>query len=125
MRISDWSSDVCSSDLKKAVLQAGADAEKSGWALSKEKTQWYLDNLHKNGMEIIKPSTELMAGLNKVGETMLEEWLEKAGPSGKKDIDSYRAEKKAFMTRFLDRHYHVSGVLTAIFTFVYLFASLL
>src|SRR3546814_12336765 len=76
--------DALNEKSKKAVLQAGADAEKSGWALSKEKTQWYLDNLHKNGMEIIKPSTELMAGLNKVGETMLAEWLEKAAPSGKK-----------------------------------------
>ena len=76
---------------KKALLQAGDDAEKRGWALSKEKTQWYLDNLAKNGMEIIKPSDELMQGMSKVGETMLTEWVERAGPDGKAVIESFRA----------------------------------
>ena len=78
---------------KKALLQASADAEKRGWALSKEKTQWYLDNLAKNGMEIIKPAPELMQGLDKVGDTMLTEWIKKAGPDGQKVIDTYRADK--------------------------------
>lgn len=78
---------------KKALLQASADAEKRGWALSKEKTQWYLDNLAKNGMEIVKPTPELMQGLDKVGDTMLTEWIEKAGPDGQKVIDTFRANK--------------------------------
>jgi TRAP-type C4-dicarboxylate transport system substrate-binding protein len=79
---------------KKALLTAGAEAEKSGWALSKEKTQWYLDNLAQNGMEIIKPSPELMSGMDKVGETMIAEWIERAGPEGKNIIDDYRASAK-------------------------------
>lgn len=78
---------------KKALLEAGAAAEKRGWALSREKTQWYLDNLSKNGMEIIKPSDELMKGLDKVGDTMLAEWLERAGPDGKQVIDAFKASK--------------------------------
>ncbi|MGB3289922.1 MAG: TRAP transporter substrate-binding protein [Burkholderiaceae bacterium] len=78
---------------KKALLKAGEDAEKRGWAVSKEKTQWYLDNLAKNGMEIIKPSDELMKGLDKVGETMLAEWIKRAGPDGQQVIDSFRASK--------------------------------
>ncbi len=78
---------------RKALLEAGAAAEKRGWALSREKTQWYLDNLAKNGMEIVKPSDALMQGLDKVGETMLAEWLERAGPDGKQVIDAYRASK--------------------------------
>src|SRR5690606_6421009 len=78
---------------KKAVLKAAEEAEKRGWAVSKEKTQWYLDNLAKNGMEIIKPSDELMKGLDKVGETMLGEWVKRAGPDGQKVIDSFRANK--------------------------------
>ncbi len=76
---------------KQALLKAGAEAEKRGWALSKEKTQWYLDKLAENGMEIIKPSKELMQGLDKVGETMLAEWIKRAGPDGQKVIDAYRA----------------------------------
>lgn len=78
---------------KQALLKAAADAEKRGWAVSKEKTQWYLDNLAKNGMEIIKPSDELMKGLDKVGETMLAEWVKRAGPDGQKVIDAFRANK--------------------------------
>lgn len=77
---------------KDALLKAAETAEKRGWELSREKTQWYLDNLAKNGMQIIKPSPELMKGLDKVGQTMLAEWLEKAGADGKQVIDAYRAK---------------------------------
>lgn len=76
---------------KKALLQAGEEAEKRGWALSKEKTQWYLDKLAENGMEIVKPSDELMDGMDKVGDTMLAEWIKRAGPDGQKVIDTYKA----------------------------------
>jgi len=85
--------DALSDNNKKALLQAGEEDEKRGWALSKEKTQWYLDNLEKNGMEIIKPTPELMQGMDKVGDTMLAEWLQKAGPDGQKVIDTFRADK--------------------------------
>lgn len=83
--------DALSDDNRKALLKAGEEAEQRGWALSKEKTQWYLDQLQENGMEIIEPSDELMAGLDKVGETMLAEWLKGAGEDGQKVIDDYRA----------------------------------
>lgn len=84
--------DALDQDCKDALLKAAEEAEKRGWELSREKTQWYLDSLAKNGMEIVKPSDELMEGLNKVGETMLAEWLEKAGDDGKQVIDAYRAQ---------------------------------
>ncbi len=85
--------DALSDKNKEALLKAGAEAEKRGWALSQEKTQWYLDQLADNGMEIIKPTPELMQGMDKVGQTMLAEWLEKAGPEGKQVIDTYKADK--------------------------------
>ncbi|MBB5214079.1 TRAP transporter substrate-binding protein [Parapusillimonas granuli] len=85
--------DQLSEKSRKALLQAGEKAEKAGWALSREKTQWYLDQLAKNGMTIVKPSDELMKGLDKVGETMLAEWIKRAGPDGQKIIDDYRAAK--------------------------------
>ncbi|KAA0910950.1 TRAP transporter substrate-binding protein [Pusillimonas sp. ANT_WB101] len=78
---------------KEALNKAGDEAEKRGWKDSQEKTKWYLEQLSKNGMEIIKPSDALMQGLDKVGDTMLTEWLEKAGPEGKQVIDTYRADK--------------------------------
>ena len=73
-----------------AVLKAGADAETRGWALAKAKNVEYLDLLKKNGMTIVPPSAQLKADMKKVGDTMLTEWLDKAGPEGKALVDSYR-----------------------------------
>ncbi|HUL68570.1 MAG TPA: TRAP transporter substrate-binding protein [Burkholderiaceae bacterium] len=75
---------------KQAVLKAAADAEARGWALSKAKNGEYIDLLKKNGMNIVAPSDQLKADLKKVGDVMLKEWLEKAGPEGKDLIDAYK-----------------------------------
>jgi TRAP-type C4-dicarboxylate transport system substrate-binding protein len=73
-----------------AVLKAGADAETRGWKLSEEKTGWYLDQLRKNGMNVAPPTAQLKADLGKVGDTMLKEWLDKAGADGRAVVDAYR-----------------------------------
>ena len=73
-----------------ALLKAGADAETRGWALSKTKNTEYLELLKKNGMTILPPSAQLKADLKKVGDTMLQEWLQKAGPEGQAIVDAYR-----------------------------------
>ncbi|HJV60568.1 MAG TPA: TRAP transporter substrate-binding protein [Albitalea sp.] len=75
-----------------ALLKAGADAEARGWALSKAKNTEYLDLLKKNGMSIIQPSAQLKADLKKVGETMLQEWLQKSGAEGQALVDAYKKQ---------------------------------
>ena len=75
------------------LLKAAADAEKRGWATSEQKTNEYLDLLKKNGMTVYAPSPQLKSDMQKVGEVMLKEWLEKAGPEGKAVVDAYRAGK--------------------------------
>jgi TRAP-type C4-dicarboxylate transport system substrate-binding protein len=75
---------------RQAVLKAGSDAEARGWQLSKAKNGEYIELLKKNGMNIVTPPAQLKADLQKVGETMLTEWLDKAGPEGKALIDAYR-----------------------------------
>ncbi len=75
-----------------ALLKAAADAEARGWASSERKNTEYLDLLKKNGMTVYAPSAQLKADMEKVGETMLKEWLDKAGPEGKAVIDAYRAK---------------------------------
>ena len=75
------------------LLKAAADAEKRGWATSEKKTGEYLDLLKKNGMTVYPPSAQLKADMQKVGETMLKEWLDKAGLEGKAVVDAYRAAK--------------------------------
>ena len=55
-----------------------------------EKTETGLVNRLGNGMAIETPPAALKADMAKVGETMLKEWLDKAGPEGKALIDAYR-----------------------------------
>ena len=76
---------------RAAVLRAGAEAEKRGWKMSEENTSWYYDHLKQKGMTIVKPSAELTAGLHRVGNVMLAEWLKKAGHQGRQIIAQYRS----------------------------------
>jgi TRAP-type C4-dicarboxylate transport system substrate-binding protein len=82
--------DALDKPTQAAVLKAGAEAEARGWAISQQKNGEYIDLLKKNGMTILPPSPQLKADLKKVGDTMLKEWLEKAGPDGQALIDAYR-----------------------------------
>lgn len=82
--------DALDAPTKQALLKAGADAEARGWATSKAKNLEYLDLLKKNGMTIVEPSAQLKADMKKVGDTMLQEWLQKAGPEGQAVVDAYK-----------------------------------
>jgi TRAP-type C4-dicarboxylate transport system substrate-binding protein len=73
-----------------ALLKAGADAEARGWASSRKTNTEVLEKLKANGMSIIAPSPQLKADMKKVGDTLLKEWLEKAGPEGQQLVDAYR-----------------------------------
>jgi TRAP-type C4-dicarboxylate transport system substrate-binding protein len=84
--------DALDAPSKQAVLKAGADAEARGWDLAKAKNVEYIELLKKNGMTIQPPTAQLKADMKKVGDTMLKEWLEKAGPEGKALVDAYGAK---------------------------------
>jgi TRAP-type C4-dicarboxylate transport system substrate-binding protein len=73
-----------------AVMKAAADAEVRGVAASKRANTDSLDKLKANGMNILPPSDALKSDMKKVGETMLKEWLEKAGPEGQQLVDAFR-----------------------------------
>ncbi|MFO1221974.1 MAG: TRAP transporter substrate-binding protein [Burkholderiaceae bacterium] len=75
---------------RQAVLKAAADAEVRGLAMSKKANTDSLDKLKANGMQILPPPPQLKADMKKVGDTMLKEWVDKAGPEGKQLIDAYR-----------------------------------
>ena len=81
--------DALDAGTKQAVLKAGADADARGWKVSQAKNGEYIDLLKKNGMNIVTPSAQLKADMKKVGDVMLKEWLEKAGPEGKALVDAY------------------------------------
>jgi len=82
--------DALEKPVQDALLKAAGEAEARGWKVSDEKTQWYYDQLRKNGMAIHRPSAQLAADLKKVGDTMLQDWLKKAGPDGQAVVDAYR-----------------------------------
>jgi TRAP-type transport system periplasmic protein len=73
-----------------AVLKAAADAETRGWAASRTENTRTQDLLKQNGMNIITPSAQLKDDMKKVGDVMLKEWLDKAGPEGQQLVDAYR-----------------------------------
>ena len=73
-----------------ALLKAAADAETRGWAASQKVNTDTLAKLKANGMEVLPPPAALKADMTKVGDTMLKEWLDKAGPEGKTVVDAYR-----------------------------------
>ena len=82
--------DALDKPAQAAVMKAGADAEVRGFAVSKAKNTEYIELLKKNGMTIVPPSAHLVGDMKKVGDTMLKEWLEKAGPEGQALVDAYR-----------------------------------
>lgn len=79
-------------DVQAAVEKAAADAEKRGWEASKAETDAKIKIMRENGIEISEPSEALSRRLEKVGETMTEEWLERAGPEGQALLDAYRKQ---------------------------------
>lgn len=73
-----------------AVVAAGKVAEERGWASSRAKDMAYVKDLTKNGMTTGLASDEVREGLNKIGDTMTEDWIKSAGTDGKAIIDAYR-----------------------------------
>ena len=82
--------DALDKPTQEAVLKAAAEAETRGWAESRKVNTDTLNTLKTNGMTIAPPSAQLKADLQKVGETMVKEWLEKAGPEGQAMLDAFR-----------------------------------
>jgi TRAP-type C4-dicarboxylate transport system substrate-binding protein len=73
-----------------AVLKAAADAEIRGLAASKKANVASLDALKAGGMQILPPPAPLTSDMKKVGDTLLKEWLTKAGPEGQQLVDAFR-----------------------------------
>ena len=74
---------------REGLLKAARAAEERGWKLSEEKNRWYIDQLRDKGMTIEDPSAKMTEEFRKVGKTMVDEWLQKAGPEGRQILDAY------------------------------------
>jgi TRAP-type C4-dicarboxylate transport system substrate-binding protein len=82
--------DALDKPTQDAVVKAAAEAETRGWAASRKVNTDTMAVLKANGMTIAPPSAQLKADMQKVGETMIKEWLAKAGPEGQAMLDAFR-----------------------------------
>lgn len=73
-----------------AILEAAAAAEARGWEMSRAETDAKVAELRENGITIIEPSEELMAGLRAIGDQMMETWAADAGEAGAALLNAYR-----------------------------------
>ena len=74
------------------VLGAAAMAEKAGWDKAEELSDWYKEQLAANGMVVEGPSQQLAADFRGIGDTMMNEWLDRTGDAGRAVVEAYRAE---------------------------------
>ena len=79
-----------SPDAQKVVTDAAARAEARGWKMSEEITGKHAQILKDKGMVVTEPSPQFRAELQKVGATLTEEWLKKAGEAGQAAIRKFR-----------------------------------
>jgi TRAP-type C4-dicarboxylate transport system substrate-binding protein len=74
--------------LQKVVTDAAAAAEKRGWETARAQTSTLTQTLASKGMVVGKTPPAIEAELGKIGATMAEAWVAKAGPDGKAAIDA-------------------------------------
>ena len=88
--VSQQAFDALDRPTQAAVLKCAAEAETRGWKVSEEKTQFYIEQLAKNGMTVAPPSAALKSDLKKIGDTMTADWIKSAGADGQAIVDAYR-----------------------------------
>lgn len=76
-----------------AVLKAADAAEKRGWEWAPQETDKLIKTLADHGITVEEPTEQLKADLGKIHETLMEEWLSRAGPEVKEVIEQYRQAK--------------------------------
>ena len=82
--------DALDANSKRAVLKVASDVEARGWVESRKVMTETTNALRTNGMTVAPPSAALKADMQKVGATMLQEWLKNAGQDGQEVINAFR-----------------------------------
>lgn len=82
--------DALDKDTQATVMKLAATYEEKGWKRSEELAGGFLKTLAEKGMKVQPPSAELATGFQKVGAQLTDDWLKKAGDSGKAVIEAYK-----------------------------------
>lgn len=83
--------DALDDEIKAKIEAVAADTEKAGWAKAEELAGWYKEQLAANGMQVGPAGDKLTEDFKAIGETLVNEWLERAGDAGKATLESYRS----------------------------------
>lgn len=76
---------------QEVILAAAAAAvEARGWKIAPERADLHVGELKTRGMKVLAPSQPLADELRKIGETLVAEWLAKAGADGQAVLDASR-----------------------------------
>jgi TRAP-type C4-dicarboxylate transport system substrate-binding protein len=74
-----------------AIRTAARSAEERGWRMSEEALTTAERTLAQRGMTVAQPSAALLAGMDRISEQMVTEWVGRAGEDGQRVIAAYRA----------------------------------
>lgn len=75
--------DALDDETKQAVLTAAEAAEVRGWEMSQQEADAMTKELANNGMTVVEPSEDLVAGLRAIGEEMKTDWEATANQAAK------------------------------------------
>jgi TRAP-type C4-dicarboxylate transport system substrate-binding protein len=79
-------------DVQAALRDAAAKAEARGWEVAAREERERQATLAQRGMTVTDPApAQLIADLQKIGETLTQEWVARAGEDGAKLIAEYKA----------------------------------
>lgn len=78
-------------DVRQALIEAAKAADERGWKRSREIAVETVAALKEQGISVPKPPAALIDGMQAIGQTMITEWLERAGDAGKELKASYDA----------------------------------
>ncbi len=73
-----------------AVMAAAKKAEARGWATARERTGALTQTLAAKGVKVQPVPAAISGELAKIGQTMADEWLKKAGADGAKVLETFR-----------------------------------
>ena len=82
--------DSLSAQHQNCLRDAAKQAQVVGTKKARELSQWYLQQLAANGMQILEPSNQLIQDLNKIGVKMTLQWLKAMGIKGEDILRIYR-----------------------------------
>ncbi len=76
--------------IRTIILNIANETELEGWNKSASLAAGYLKTLAANGMTVAAPGAGFKAELNRIGETMTKEWMDKAGSDGTAIVNKFK-----------------------------------